>query len=71
MITVATAKLFADNGMSIVIWDKNLENLEKTREELQSHLQKGFCLIQKCVDITSPRQVLVFSCDYSLGAGCS
>ena len=38
--------------MNVIVWDKNMELLQATRDDLKSHIGKGYCLIQQCVDIT-------------------
>lgn len=54
---VAAAKAFADNGVNVVIWDKNKNELEKTRAEVASHIQKGNFFIQQVVDVTDSSNV--------------
>ena len=43
--------------MNVVIWDKNKKELEKTRAEIASHIQKGNFFIQQVVDITDSSNV--------------
>ena len=55
--SIATAKRFADIGMNVIVWDKNMELLEATRDDLKSHIGKGYSLVQQCVDITDRNDV--------------
>lgn len=43
--------------MNVVVWDKNMDNLQKTKDEVLEHMKKGFLFIQQCVDISSKQQV--------------
>ena len=57
LVILATAKLFAETGMNVVVWDKNTDNLQKTKDEVLEHMKKGFLFMQQCVDISSKQQV--------------
>ncbi|CBK23282.2 uncharacterized protein [Blastocystis hominis] len=56
-IGLATAKLFAETGMNVVIWDKNMDNLQKTKDEVLKHMKKGFLFMQQHVDVSSKQQI--------------
>ena len=43
--------------MNVVVWDKNMDNLQKTRDEVLKHMKKGFAFVQQRVDVSSKRQV--------------
>lgn len=43
--------------MNVVVWDKNKNELEKTKEEVASHIQKGNFFIQQVVDVTDSSNV--------------
>lgn len=54
---VAAAKALADNGVNIVVWDKNKEAMEQTQKEVSAHIRNGNFFIQQVVDVTDSSNV--------------
>ena len=54
---IAAAKALADNGVNIVVWDKNKEAMEQTQKEVSAHIRNGNFFIQQVVDVTDSSNV--------------
>lgn len=54
---VAAAKALADNGVNVVVWDKNKEAMEQTQKEVSAHIRNGNFFIQQVVDVTDSSNV--------------